>query len=334
MKTVPEAIRYRNGVLELLDQRALPARETYLQIVTIDDAIEAIRTLTVRGAPAIGIAAGYALAQSMCGITLSDRETMLARNARRLKEARPTAVNLAAAVDRLVSLSTTNPERLILEAEAIHSEDRLICQRIGEAGLVLITEGSNILTHCNAGALAVSALGTATAPLYLAHQSGRRFHVWVDETRPLWQGARLTAWELSMAGIDCTLICDHVPASLMAAGRIDLVVVGTDRVARNGDTANKVGTLGLAVLARHFGIPFYVACPSTSFDPSTPDGASIPIESRDAGEVLGSHAASVRVWNPAFDVTPVDLISGFITDRGLITAPDQNGLIAAFGERK
>jgi len=330
MKTVPEAIRYRDGVLELLDQRALPGREIYQPIVTIEDAAEAVRTLTVRGAPAIGIAAGYALAQSMRGIDLVDRAAMLARNAHLLKAARPTAVNLAAAVDRLVALGTTNPDRLILEAEAMHAEDRLICQRIGEAGLLLITEGTNVLTHCNAGALAVSALGTATAPLYLAHQAGRRFHVWVDETRPLWQGARLTAWELSTAGIDCTLICDHVPASLMAAGRIDLVVVGTDRVARNGDTANKIGTLGLAVLARHFGIPFYVACPSTTFDPSTPNGAAIPIEARHAEEVLGSHAASVRVWNPAFDVTPVDLISGFITDRGLITAPDENALMAAF----
>ncbi len=330
MKTVPEAIRWQNGVLELLDQRALPGREIYLQIHSIEAAAEAIRTLSVRGAPAIGIAAGYALAQSLCLVDSLDRRETLARNAHLLKEARPTAVNLAAAVDRLVALGTTDPERLIREAEAMHSEDRLMCQQIGESGLPLITEGVNVLTHCNAGALAVSALGTATAPLYLAHQAGRRFHVWVDETRPLWQGARLTAWELSTAGIDCTLICDHVPASLMAAGRIDLVLVGTDRVARNGDTANKIGTLGLAVLARHFGIPFYVACPSTSFDPSTLNGAAIPIEARHADEVLGTHAARVRVWNPAFDVTPVDLISGFITDRGLIESPDQNALLAAF----
>ena len=330
MKTVPEAIRWQGGVLELLDQRALPGREIYLRITSIEAAAEAIRTLSVRGAPAIGIAAGYALAQSMIGVDSIHRSATLNLNAQILKAARPTAVNLATAVDRLVALGTTDAEVLIREAEAIHDEDRLICQRIGESGLPLIAEGVNVLTHCNAGAVAVSALGTATAPLYLAHQAGRRFHVWIDETRPLWQGARLTAWELSTAGIDCTLICDHVPASLMAAGKIDLVVVGTDRVARNGDTANKIGTLGLAVLARHFGIPFYVACPSTTFDPSTPNGAAIPIEARHADEVLGTHAAQVRVWNPAFDVTPVDLISGFITDRGLIESPDQNVLLAAF----
>ena len=332
MKSVPQAIRWQDGKLELLDQRGLPGREIYLRITSIDAAAEAIRTLSVRGAPAIGIAAGYALAQSMREVDSQDRSETLARNAHKLKAARPTAVNLAAAVDRLVALGTTDPAALIREAEAIHDEDRLICQRIGECGLPLITEGVNVLTHCNAGALAVSALGTATAPLYLAHQAGRRFHVWVDETRPLWQGARLTAWELSTSGIDCTLICDHVPASLMAAGKIDLVVVGADRVARNGDTANKIGTLGLAVLARHFGIPFYVACPSTTFDPSTANGAAIPIEARHADEVLGAHAARVRVWNPAFDVTPVDLVSGFITDRGLIESPDQQALLAAFGK--
>lgn len=329
---VPEAVRWRDGRLELLDQRRLPLVQTYLRIHDIEEAVTAIRTLAVRGAPAIGIAAAYALAQSIREVVPARREAALHAGAARLKDARPTAVNLAAAVDRLVRLQSHDPDELLQEAQALHAEDIEMCRRIGESGQHLILDGGNVLTHCNAGSLAVSALGTATAPLYLAHRAGRRFHVWVDETRPLWQGARLTAWELAAAGVDCTLICDHVPASLMAAGRISLVIVGADRVARNGDTANKIGTLGLAVLARHFRIPFYVAFPATTYDIDCPDGASIPIEARDENEVLGTHAARVRAWNPAFDVTPADLITGFITDRGLITAPNEAKLLATFSE--
>jgi methylthioribose-1-phosphate isomerase len=327
---VPETIRFERGRLAFLDQRKLPTEVHYWQIDTLDAAIEAIRTLAVRGAPAIGIAAAYALALSVRDVPAERRMAVLHAHAERLKGARPTAVNLAAAVDRLLALRTHEPELLLEEAERLHAEDRSICARIGQFGMPLIRPGVNVLTHCNAGALAVSALGTATAPLYLAHRAGRKFHVWVDETRPLLQGARLTAWELATAGIDVTLICDHVPASLMAAGRIDLVIVGTDRVARNGDTANKIGTLGLAVLAHHFKVPFYVACPSTTYDPDTPDGSSIIIETRAAEEVLGTHAAPVNVYNPAFDVTPVNLITGFITDQGLIAAPDQTQLLRTF----
>lgn len=327
---VPEAVRFERGRLALLDQRRLPGEVFYWQIDTIEDAIEAIRTLAVRGAPAIGIAAAYALALSVRDVPGERRAGALHANAERLKGARPTAVNLAAAVDRVLAAGSHEPESLLAEAERLHTEDRAMCARIGQFGLPLIKTGSNVLTHCNAGALAVSALGTATAPLYLAHRAGRRFHVWVDETRPLLQGARLTAWELATAGIDITLICDHVPASLMAANKIDLIIVGTDRVARNGDTANKIGTLGLAVLAKHFGVPFYVACPSTTYDPDTPDGSAIVIETRAPEEVLGTHAPAVRAYNPAFDVTPVDLITGFITDQGLILQPTEASLLRTF----
>jgi methylthioribose-1-phosphate isomerase len=188
-----------------------------------------------------------------------------------------------------------------------------------------------ILTHCNAGALAVSELGTATAPLYLAHAAGVPFRVFADETRPLLQGARLTAWELVQAGIDVTLICDNMAASFMAQGAIDLVLVGTDRVTRNGDVVNKIGTLNLAVLCRHFGVPFYVACPSSTYDPATPSGSDVPIEERDPAEVLGTAAARVPARNPAFDVTPAELVTGIITERGIARAPIADSLAALIG---
>ena len=206
-----------------------------------------------------------------------------------------------------------------------------MCRAIGRAGLNLIKAGSGVLTHCNAGALAVSELGTATAPMYLAHEAGIRFRVYAGETRPLLQGSRLTAWELLQAGIDVTLICDSMVARVMAEGAIDLVLVGTDRVTRNGDVVNKIGTSGIAILARHFGIPFYVACPSSTFDPNTPTGATVVIEERDADEVrtvLGHPIApaGVKVRNPAFDVTPHELVSGFVTDAGLLMPPFERSL--------
>ncbi|MEJ2088596.1 MAG: S-methyl-5-thioribose-1-phosphate isomerase, partial [Gammaproteobacteria bacterium] len=266
---MPPTIRWVDGNLELLDQRALPGRESYLHIESIGDAVEAIRTLAVRGAPAIGIAAAYALALSLRDEPSSTFGGTLAANAERLKAARPTAVNLGWAVDRLVSVCRDDPSyaALVAAAAAIHEEDKASCRAIGEAGLSLIAPGVNILTHCNAGALATAGIGTATAPMYLAHEQGVAFQVFADETRPLLQGARLTAWELSRAGIHVTLLCDNAAASLMASGGIDLVLVGTDRVAANGDVINKIGTLSLAVLCRHFDIPFYVACPSSTFDP-------------------------------------------------------------------
>ncbi|HEX7037666.1 MAG TPA: S-methyl-5-thioribose-1-phosphate isomerase [Pseudomonadales bacterium] len=335
--SAPEAIRWGPDGLYLLDQRRLPHEVRYLPIRTLDDAEEAIRTLAVRGAPAIGIAAAYALAVVM-GQGTSDEpahafRARLEQHAARLRCARPTAVNLSWAIDRLRQRAAREPTAAALLDEAcrIHREDRAICEAIGRHGAPLIGPDATVLTHCNAGALAVSALGTATAPMYLRHREGVPFRVLVDETRPLLQGARLTAWELSRAGIDVTLICDNAAASLMAAGEVDLVLVGTDRVTRNGDVVNKIGTLNLAVLCRHFGIPFYVACPSSTYDPATPSGAEVEIEERDAAEVLGDVAAPVPVRNPAFDVTPAELVTGIVTERGIARPPLADSLERLLG---
>jgi methylthioribose-1-phosphate isomerase len=330
--TPPPSIVWEAGQLRLLDQRQLPRQVRYLTVTTLQEAVEAIRTLAVRGAPAIGIAAAYALVVAMRTADEADAagadrpegfRARLAELARRLNAARPTAVNLAWATARLCRRAETEPTLAAIraEAEAIHAEDRAICQAIGGHGRSLIRPHTSILTHCNAGALAVSELGTATAPLYLSHRAGVPFRVLVDETRPLLQGARLTAWELSRAGIDVTLICDNMAASFMAAGAVDLVLVGTDRVTRNGDVVNKIGTLGLAVLCRYFGIPFYVACPSSSFDPATPRGADVIIEERAPTEVLGTAVAAVKARNPAFDVTPAELVTGIITEHGIARPP-------------
>jgi methylthioribose-1-phosphate isomerase len=323
---VPDTLRWQAGRLQLLDQRLLPHSVRYLDTRTLEDAWQAINTLAVRGAPAIGIAAAYALAQSM----QSEEHPgdfffrRLEANGDFLKSARPTAVNLAWAVDRLIEAyaRSGDPASLEREARRIHAEDLEACAAIGRHGAALIGEGRGVLTHCNAGSLAVSRLGTATAPMYLQHDRGVRFRVYADETRPLYQGARLTAWELAQAGIDVTLICDNMAATTMASGAIDLAIVGTDRVAANGDVVNKIGTLNVAILCHHFGIPFYVACPASTFDATTPTGADVPIEQRPASEVRGEHAADVPVNNPAFDVTPASLVSGIITERGVFAPAD------------
>ena len=319
MTSAPQTLRWKDDELYLLDQRRLPHAVTYLHINDLAAAWEAIHTLTVRGAPAIGIAAAYALARSMRDVDPGQFVETLTKNAEYLKSARPTAVNLAWAADKLVELGHMTPDYATLAAAAadIHAEDIAICTAIGEHGASLIQPGSNVLTHCNAGSLAVSRLGTATAPLYHQHAAGVPFHVFVDETRPLYQGARLTAWELSEAGIDVTLICDNMAATVMSQGKVDLVIVGTDRVTANGDVVNKIGTLNLAVLCHHFGVPFYVACPSSTFDARTPDGGSVTIEERAAEEVRQTHAADVPVYNPAFDVTPASLVTGIVTERGI-----------------
>ena len=320
--TAPDTLRWENGELHLLDQRRLPHAVNYLHIETLEAAWEAINTLTVRGAPAIGIAAAYAFARSMQDVSRDAFAETLAANAAYLKSARPTAVNLAWAVDKLVEIgnATADSGALVQAAQAIHADDIAICTAIGAHGAALITAGSNVLTHCNAGSLAVSRLGTATAPLYHQHAAGVPFHVFVDETRPLYQGARLTAWELSQSGIDVTLICDNMAATVMSQGRVDVVIVGTDRVTANGDVVNKIGTLNLAVLCRHFGVPFYVACPSSTFDPHTASGEEVPIEERAPEEVRQNHAADVPVYNPAFDVTPASLVTGIITEHGICEA--------------
>jgi len=318
--TLPATIVWSDGQLQLLDQRALPEQVSYLQINTLSEACEAITTLAVRGAPAIGIAAAYALVVAVRDVPGSRLLAALQDAAGQLRAARPTAVNLNWALQRMLRRAAQSNDRaqLLLEAQAIHDEDRQLCRNIGVAGQALITEGCRILTHCNAGALAVSELGTATAPMYLSHQAGVRFKVYADETRPLLQGARLTAWELDRAGIDVTLICDNMAATLMAQGKVDMVLVGTDRVTRNGDVVNKIGTLNLAVLCRHFGLPFYVACPSSTFDPDTATGAEVAIEQRSASEVRYPRSADVPVYNPAFDVTPAELVTALITDVGLL----------------
>lgn len=320
----------------IVDQTRLPAEFVTVELRTIDEVCEAIATLRVRGAPAIGIAGAMGLVAAVAPFVdepIDRFRWRVAGAAERIGATRPTAVNLRWALDRLLSrLGDVEDDRrsimaaLHAEATAIRDEDRRMCQRIGENALALVPDGARVLTHCNAGALATGGIGTALAPLYLAHAAGRRIQVLVDETRPLLQGSRLTAWELQRAGIDVTILGDGMAASLMAAGGVDLCVVGADRIAANGDVANKIGTFGVALAARHHDVPFYVLAPSSTLDPATPDGSSIPIEQRAASEV--THVAGrrvapegVQVYNPAFDVTPASFVTAIVTDRGLFRAP-------------
>lgn len=296
-------VRWRDGVLEILDQRRLPAAEVWLACDNWPAVAEAIRTLAVRGAPAIGIAAAYGLALA------ADREAAAAG----LKAARPTAVNLAWAVDR--TLQAADPLR---EAEAIAAEEAGRCAAIAAAGAHLVPAGARALTICHTGALATGGCGTALGVLVLAHREGRLREVVACETRPLLQGARLTMWECMQLGVPARLIVDSAAAQAMLRGEVDLVIAGADRIARNGATANKIGTYALAVLARHHGLPFYIAAPTSTVDPATPDGEAIPIEARDPSEVLPAGALpGTRASNPAFDVTPAQLITAWITERGV-----------------
>jgi len=284
----------------------------------------------------IGIAAAMGLVAATREQRTATRDDFLARLqdlAALLNAARPTAVNLRWALERMLRVAEATPgegadlwERLRVEATAIWEEDRAMCRKIGEHGLTIIPDGANVLTHCNTGALATGGIGTALAPIYLAHEQGRRVHVYVDETRPLLQGSRLTAWELQHAGIPCTLITDGAAASLMRQTKIDLILVGADRICANGDFANKIGTYGLAVLARHHGVPFYCAAPWSTVDASLADGDLIPIEQRAAAEVTvmaGRPIApdGVAALNPAFDVPPARYVTGFVTDRGIVQPP-------------
>jgi len=324
------------GHLRLLDQTRLPNETTYLDCRTVQDTWDAIKRLSVRGAPAIGIAAAFGC---VVGVQGTDNETAarqaLRRTAEHLATSRPTAVNLFWALERMQRVSPCEPDALLTEAKAIHTEDAAMCRKIGEHALPLIEQAAmmhapdavpsaaGVLTHCNAGALATGGIGTATAPMYLAHERGLAINVYADETRPLLQGARLTAYELQAAGVDVTLICDDMAAHVMRQGRIHLVITGADRIAANGDAANKIGTYNLAVLARHHNIPFYVAAPSSTFDMSLEDGGQIPIEERAAEEItegFGPRTAptGVKTYSPAFDVTPADLITAIITERGII----------------
>jgi methylthioribose-1-phosphate isomerase len=325
-----------SGAVRIIDQRALPETLVHRDLETIDDAADAIRTLQVRGAPLIGIAAAMGLVAGLRKVRRGGRDAFLAQlrtAAAALAETRPTAINLRWALTRMIATAEQTPgdaaalwERLRVEAIAIWEEDRAMCRRIGEAGLSLVPDGANVLTHCNAGALATGGIGTALAPIYLAHEAGRRAHVFVDETRPVLQGARLTAWELSEAGVPCTLLADGAAGTLLRSARVDLVLVGADRIAANGDFANKIGTYSVAVLARQHGVPFYCCAPSSTIDPATPDGDAIPIEQRPADEVkaIAGRAIAPRAvaaFNPAFDVTPARYVTAFITERGLVHPP-------------
>jgi len=327
------------GAVRILDQRALPEAEIMRDLESAEAVADAIRTMQVRGAPLIGIAAAMGLVAGTRDGRGSPRAAFLGRLAplvALLGVARPTAVNLRWALDRMQRVAEATPgdgtalwERLHAEASAIWEEDRAMCRRIGEHGLGLLTNGANVLTHCNTGALATGGIGTALAPIYLAHEQGRKVHVYVDETRPLLQGSRLTTWELMHAGIACTLITDGAAATLMRQAKVDMVLVGADRICANGDFANKIGTYGLAVLARHHGVPFYCAAPWSTVDVSLADGDLIPIEQRAASEVTVMAGRPIApegtaALNPAFDVTPARYVTGFITDRGVVQPPFGN----------
>lgn len=345
---LPRVVEWRDDALYLLDQTRLPGTVAIDRLESAEAVRDAIRALKVRGAPAIGAAGAYGLCLAMAPYRQESPAEFLRHldeQSAHLESARPTAVNLAWALRRLVrrvaGLGELSSGRLwaalLDEAHAIEHEDRALCAAIGRHGRGFIQPGVTVLTHCNAGALATCGLGTATAPLYLAHADGVPFRVLADETRPLLQGARLTSWELQSAGIDVTLITDNMAASMMAQGAVDMVIVGTDRVAANGDVANKIGTLSVAIAAQFFGIPFYVACPYSTIDLATASGEEIPIEERDADEVrqfgsCRSAPVDVQVRNPAFDVTPARLVSAFITDRGVVTPPYEEGLRALFGD--
>ncbi len=312
----------RDEVL-LLDQRLLPEEERWLRLTTADEVADAIRTLAVRGAPAIGVAAAYGLAVEA---RRGAGPAALAAAADLLARARPTAVNLEWAVRRMSRLLGAPAAAILAEAHAIRDEDEASCRRIGALGAPLLPPEARVLTHCNAGALATAGYGTALGIVRAAREAGRLEHVLADETRPFFQGARLTAWELQRDGIPVTVLTDGMAGWLMSRGEISCVVVGADRIAANGDVANKIGTYGVAVLARHHAIPFYVAAPWSTFDPSLPTGAGIPIEERDPDEVVrifGRRVApeGVPARYPAFDVTPAALVTAIVTERGVLRAP-------------
>lgn len=342
MNATFRTIAWADGRVKLLDQRRLPGAVEYLTFDTAAGVAEAIRTLAIRGAPAIGCAAAYGVAveaRRLRDASQDDFSAALAHGFALLAASRPTAVNLFWALHRMRAVWSAGPseapaeiaERLLVEAHAILEEDVAVNRRMGDLGAALVPDDARILTHCNAGALATAGHGTALGVIRSAAAAGRRVAVFADETRPVLQGARLTAWELQQDGIPVTLLPDVAAGHLMARGRIDLVIVGADRVAANGDVANKIGTFPLAVLAARHGIPFYVACPLSTLDLSIESGAAIPIEERSRDEVAGYGAEvwapeGVPVFNPAFDVTPAELVTALITEAGVVRKPDRASL--------
>lgn len=326
---IPLTVEWLQGRLRLIDQRALPGSLRFLTCLTVGDLCEAISTLAVRGAPALGAAGAYGVALAARGG--ANRRSVRAA-AGRIAATRPTAVNLAWGVERALAAFESGGEvAAIAEAREIARNDVEANRAIGSHGAALVPDGASVLTHCNAGSLATVGYGTAIGVIRAAAESGKGLHVWVDETRPVLQGARLTAWELDRLGIPATLVPDSAAGSLMAAGEVDLVVVGADRIAANGDVANKIGTYSLAVLAKHHGLPFYVAAPTSTIDLATPDGAAIPVEERDPDEVTS--VAGVRItpegfaaYNPAFDVTPAGLVTAIVTEHGVLRSPNRRSL--------
>jgi methylthioribose-1-phosphate isomerase len=312
-----ESVWYDGSAVGYLDQRALPQAVVRERAGTVDEVVEAIRTLAVRGAPAIGIFGAY-------GVALAAQlhsGPAFAAAAQRIREARPTAVNLAYAVDRVLACADGD---YLAEANAIHAEQRDVDARIGRFGAEVLPRKGNVMTHCNAGPIATGGEGTALAAIITAHRAGKALHVFVDETRPLLQGARLTMFELREAGVPCTLITDSAAAVTMQRKKVDAIVVGADRIARNGDTANKIGTYGVAIMAAHHGIPFYVAAPRSTFDFAMASGMEIPIEERSADEIRIT--PDDAAYNPAFDVTPGRLITGIITEYGVLQPPYEEAI--------
>ena len=344
-----EWIGQTGGHLRLLDQTLLPGSLTFIECSTVDQVWEAIKSLRVRGAPAIGIAAGYgvvigAVSANSDSFDATSQAALAAID--RLATSRPTAVNLFWALERLQRLIKCTPPnqtgselcmRLLLEARGIQDEDRAMCKAIGEHGSKLIPKQATLITHCNAGGLATAALGTALSVMFSCQDQGKQLSVYVDETRPLWQGARLTAWELMQRKIPATIICDSMAGHVMRSRPITAVIVGADRITACGDVANKIGTYSLAVLAKHHGIPFYVAAPSSTFDLTLESGDQIPIEERDPREITepsGIRIAPVgaAVYNPAFDVTPAALVTALITERGVIQPVNRDNIVRQLSE--
>lgn len=342
-------LREDERAVVILDQTLLPNELRFLELSEAQPMYRAIKKLQVRGAPAIGVFAAYGLyvlGRQIAHLSGSDFRHRLSELAAYLNSSRPTAVNLSWALGRMLQVAEAHPDlsppQLLLllkqEAVAIQSEDIAMCRAISEYGCSLLKEGMGVITHCNAGPLATSRYGTAQGPLFLAHERGLNIRVFADETRPLLQGARLTAYELQQAGVDVTLICDNMASLVMKNGWVDMCFVGCDRIAMNGDFANKIGTSGLAILARHYGIPVYTLGPTSTIDRACPDGSHIVIEERDPEEIRSLHYArpmaplGVKCYNPAFDVTDHSLLSGIITEKGICRPPFTRSLAALFGE--
>jgi len=325
------------GFVRFIDQTKLPQEKTFITCKTKEEVFAAIKRLSVRGAPAIGIAGAYGVCVDILSkknLSITSLKQELIQVAEYLKTSRPTAVNLFWALDRMIEVSNNFSGTdlssylicIVNEAKSIHEEDKTMCANIGQNGSILIKNNMRILTHCNAGSLATGGQGTALSVFYEALKENKKFSVYADETRPLLQGSRLTAFELLEAGIDVTVICDNMAGFLMKKGKIDMIITGADRIALNGDSANKIGTYSIAKLAKQFNIPFYIAAPSSTFDHNAQSEKDIPIEERDGNEIINGFNTQtgplkVKVFNPAFDVTEGELIKGFITEKGLIKKP-------------